>query len=99
MKPSRYIPGTGAWRHRREGILCAKTVERIQEIVDGEIGATKAERILTKHLAACKSCNSHAEVIKELKIAIVRVSDDADPELVATLEDLARKLCRGDQAE
>jgi anti-sigma factor RsiW len=99
MKPSRYIPGTQGWRHRREGILCAKTVERIQEIVDGEIGATKAERILTKHLAACKSCNAHAEVIKELKIAIVRVSDDADPELVSTLEDLARKLCRGDEAE
>ena len=81
MSMRAYIPGTYAWKRRREGILCAQTVERIQEIVDGEIGPGKAEQVLKKHLDACQSCNAEADVIRELKIAIARVSNEADPEL------------------
>lgn len=90
-----YIPGTRAWHHRREAALCAKTVERIQEIVDGEIGPGRAEQVLKRHLEACKSCHAQGEVIRELKDAIVRVSSDADPKTVRNLEELARKLCEG----
>ena len=90
-----YIPGTYAWRRRREGILCAKTVDRIQEIVDGEIGPGHAEEVLKKHLEACQSCNAEADVIRELKIAIARVSSEADPGCVKKLEDLARRLAEG----
>jgi anti-sigma factor RsiW len=91
-----YVPGTYAWRRRREGILCAKTVERIQEIVDGEIGPGRAEQVLKRHLEACGSCNERADVIRDLKAAIARVSDEADPKIVRNLEDLARKLCQGE---
>ena len=98
MKLGAYLPGTSAWRHRREGILCAKTVERIQEIVDGEIGPGHAEQVLKRHIEACQSCNAQADVIRELKVAIARVSAEADPECVKKLTDLARRLAEG-QAE
>jgi anti-sigma factor RsiW len=96
MSLSAYIPGTHAWRRRREGILCAQTVERIQEIVDGEIAPGHAEQVLTRHLEACRSCNAEADVIRELKVAIARVSDEADPQCVRKLEDLARRLASGE---
>jgi anti-sigma factor RsiW len=95
MKISAYVWGTRAWKHRREGILCSQTVERIQEIVDGEIPPSRAKIVLERHVTACKSCDAQAEVFRELKIAISRVSSEADPECVRTLEDLARKLCEG----
>jgi hypothetical protein len=95
MSMRAYIPGTYAWKRRREGILCAQTVERIQEIVDGEIGPDKAGQVLKKHLDACQSCNAEADVIRELKIAIARVSNEADPGCVKKLEDLARRLAEG----
>jgi anti-sigma factor RsiW len=94
-----YVPGTYAWKRRREGILCEKTVERLQEIVDGEIGPGRAEQILRKHLDACQSCNARADVIRDLKVAIARVSQEADPRIVANLEDLARRLCSGEHRE
>jgi hypothetical protein len=93
MSLGSYIPGTYAWKRRREGILCAKTHEKLQQIVDGEIGPGRAEQVLAKHLDACKSCNADADVIRDLKGAIARVSAQADPELVGRLEDLAKRLC------
>jgi anti-sigma factor RsiW len=75
-----------------------QTHERIQEIVDGEIGPGRAEKILEKHLEACRSCNSEADAIRELKDAIARVGGKADPDLVASLEVLARRLCDGYEA-
>ncbi len=94
-----FVPGTSAFKRRREGHLCAKTHERIQEIVDGEIGPGRAEQVLKRHLEACKSCDGEADVIRDLKIAIARVGNDADPKLVATLEALARKLCHEGSAK
>lgn len=91
-----YIPGTAAWRRRRDARICMETHDRLQEIVDGEVGASRAEQILAKHLHACQNCNAEAEVIRDLKEAIARVGSDADPELVSTLEDLAGRLCRGE---
>jgi anti-sigma factor RsiW len=99
MTIAAYIPGMRAFKRRREGILCAKTVERIQEIVDGEIGPGRAEQVLKRHLEACKSCNAHADVVRDLKIAILRVSDDADPECVRKLQDLAHRLAAGEEGE
>jgi hypothetical protein len=97
MRLVAYIPGTHAFKRRREGILCAKTVERVQEIVDGEIGPGRAEQVLRRHLEACQSCNAHADVIRDLKAAIARVSDQADPECVRKLNDLARRLAAGEE--
>ncbi|MEX2394487.1 MAG: hypothetical protein WD826_08415 [Actinomycetota bacterium] len=95
MKVTAYIIGTTAWRRRREGILCAQTIERIQEIVDGEIPPSRAKVVLERHITACKSCDDKAEVFRELKIAITRVSGEADVDCVKSLEELARKLCEG----
>lgn len=95
MTITAYIPGTTAWKRRREGILCAQAAERIQEIVDGELPAGRMKVVLEKHLEACKSCDAHAEVFRELKTAIARVSAEADPERVKALEDLAKRLCEG----
>ena len=95
MKISAYIPGTRAWAYRKEALLCARTVARVQEIVDGEIGPGRAEHVLKEHLDACRSCGHEAEVIRELKVAIARVAVDADPECVRKLEDLARRLSEG----
>lgn len=90
-----HVPGTRAYRSRKDAILCMQTHERIQEIVDGEIGPTRAEKILEKHLDACRSCNAEADAIRELKDAISRVAGTADPDLVASLEVLAQRLCEG----
>jgi anti-sigma factor RsiW len=90
-----YVPGTRAWKMRREAELCRQTTERVQEIVDGEIGPARAEQVLKRHLEACRSCNAEGQVIRELKVAIARVSSEADPTTVRNLEDLARRLCEG----
>jgi anti-sigma factor RsiW len=93
MTIAAYIPGTYAWKRRREGVLCMKTHERIQEIVDGELRGSRAERVLERHLEACTSCDADAQVIRDLKQAISRVASTADAEMVQRLEDLARQLC------
>lgn len=93
-----YIPGTAAWRRRRAAAICQETHDRIQEIVDGEIGGSRAERILERHIEACTACNADAQILRELKQAIARVASTADPELVGRLEDLAQRLCRGHEA-
>lgn len=97
MRLIAYVPGTRAWTARRNADLCGKTWDRIQEIVDGEIGPQRAEQVLKKHLDACRSCHAEAEVIVELKAAITRVSAEADPVCVRKLEDLARRLCEEDE--
>src|SRR5438309_8887960 len=95
MKAFSFVPGTRAWRTRREYLLCIKTHERVQEIVDGEIGTSHAAEVLKRHLEACRSCNAEAVVFRDLKTAICRASSDADPELVSRLQALARELCEG----
>ncbi len=95
-----YVPGTSAWTARRNAELCGQTWNRIQEIVDGEIAPKRAEQILRKHLDACQSCHAEADVIVELKVAIARVSGEADPACVRKLQDLAKRLCEeGDHPE
>lgn len=87
------VPGTAAWRDRRARALCRRTAARIQEIVDGELPATRKVRLLERHLAACERCQGEAEVIRQLKRAISRVAQEADPGVVGRLQDLARSLC------
>lgn len=98
MKLIAYVPGTKAWQSRRDAALCMRTHEKIQQIVDGEIGGSKAEKVLEQHVDACRSCHNEAEVIRDLKDAILRVGSKADPALVSTLEDLAKRLCEGKEA-
>ena len=93
-----YVPGTRAWTARRNTELCGQAWDRIQEIVDGEIGAGRAEQVLRKHLDACQSCHAEAEVIVGLKAAIARVSREADPVCVRKLEELAKRLCEEGRA-
>src|ERR1041384_4703686 len=92
---SAWLPGTKSWRQRRNYVVCRQTIERVQEIVDGEIKGHTA-RTLERLLIACKSCGDEAEAIRALKAAIVRVCGDCDPVAVAKLEELARKLCEGE---
>jgi len=93
------IPGTRAWRRRREGRICLEVAVHIDEIVDGQLPPTRKARILEKHLTGCHSCHEEAEVIRALKRGIIRVSQEADPQTVARLHDLAHRLCRGDHTE
>jgi anti-sigma factor RsiW len=86
-----YVPGTKAWRKRRN--ICSRVAERLQEIVDGELPPGKAARALERHLIECPPCHQEAEVLRTLKQAIARVSGEADPEVVARLQALARQLC------
>jgi hypothetical protein len=84
-----YVPGTRAWRHRRDVALCRETLDRIDAIVDGEMEGQS----LRRHLDACRRCQHEAEAIEGLKQAIERVSEEADPDLVRRLEAEARRLC------
>lgn len=93
------VPGIRAWRIRRARALCAQASDRIQEIVDGQLPATRKARILERHLVACRRCKGEVTVIMELKSAIARVSCEADPEVVDRLERLARRLCEGEVPE
>ena len=93
-----YIPWTTSWRRRRDFVICRETLERVQEIVDGEVSGHTA-RTLERHLHACKRCGEEAEAIRTLKAAIVRVCGDCDPDAVAKLQQLAQELCSGQQPD
>lgn len=88
-----FVPGTSAWRRRRDRAVCKQTAVRIQEIVDEELPPGRRARLLAKHLEACERCYGRAEAIRQLKVAVARCSDDADPLVVQKLQDLARSLC------
>ncbi|MGH7856572.1 MAG: anti-sigma factor family protein [Candidatus Binatia bacterium] len=88
-----HFPGTTAWRKRRAMKLCHATAERIQEIVDGELPPSRKVRLLERHLAACERCQGEAEIVRQLKRAIARVANEADPGMVGRLNDLAQLLC------
>jgi anti-sigma factor RsiW len=90
------IPGTRAWRRRRWGRLCVEVAIHIDEIVDGELPATRKAKILERHLTGCSTCRGEAEVIVALKRGVARVSQEADAETVARLRELARRLCSGE---
>ncbi len=86
------LPGTHAWRDRRDRALCAQTSARIQEIVDRELRPGRAARALERHVAACERCGDEANAIAALKRAIARVGRVPDGELVGHLEEFARRL-------
>ncbi len=97
MKLIAYIPGTAAWRHRRDTTLCRRASQQINQIVDREIHPHRATKVLQAHLEACERCGTEADVVRALKRAIARVSGEADPEAVRRLEVFARQLCEGTQ--
>lgn len=90
-----YVPGTQAWRKRRSNELCSRAAKRIEEIVDGELPPGKAARALEHHLEVCPPCHAEADVLRALKVAITRVSGEADPEVVQRLQAYAKGLCEG----
>lgn len=93
MSLLRFIPGTAAWRRRKDEQLCAQTGERIQEIVDGEVPPGRGRDELIRHLEACARCRQGAESVRELKRAIARVGSAPDEELVEKLQETATRLC------
>lgn len=93
MSLLRFIPGTAAWRRRKDEQLCAQTGERIQEIVDGELPPGRGRDELIRHLEACVRCQQGAESIRELKRAIARVGSAPDEELLRRLQETATQLC------
>jgi len=95
MTVGAWVPWTKQWRQRRNYLICRQTLERVQEIVDGEVPHGHTARTLERHLGACKKCGEEAEAIRTLKIAIQRVCGECDPEAVAKLEQLAQRLCEG----
>lgn len=90
------IPGTRAWKRRREGKLCVEVVLHIDEIVDGELPPSRKATLLEKHMTACSSCRDEAEVVLALKRGIARVAQDADADVLEHLHSLARRLCSGE---
>ena len=90
------IPGTRAWRRRREGRLCVEVVLHIDEIVDGELPASRKAKLLERHVTGCSSCRDEAEVVHALKRGIARVAQEADADVLEHLHALARKLCSGE---
>jgi hypothetical protein len=90
-----FVPGTSAWRRRRDGKLCQEALDHIQELVDRELPSNRLAH-LDKHLDACQRCGVEADVIRDLKEAIARVGSECNPDSVAKLEDLARSLCDGE---
>jgi hypothetical protein len=93
-----WIPGTRAWRRRRDIALCKEAIARVDEVVDQELPPGRA-KVLHKHVEACRRCTREAEAVAELKEAIRRVACHADPAVVERLEDLGRRLCRGEHVE
>ena len=90
------IPGTRAWKRRRAGRLCVEVVLHIDEIVDGELPASRKAKLLEKHMTGCSSCRDEADVVHALKRGIARVAQDADAEVLEHLHTLARRLCSGE---
>jgi hypothetical protein len=101
MTVAAWVPWTKSWRQRRDYAICRETLQRVQEIVDGELRHGHTARTLEKHLHACSRCGEEAEAIRTLKQAIARVCGECDPEAVAKLNELANRLVRGhgDHAE
>lgn len=92
MSPARWIPGSRAWRRRRSYDLCERAIERVQELVDGELPPCRDSERLIAHLESCPPCALEAEAVRELKRAIHRVGQESDPEVKARLTEWARRL-------
>jgi anti-sigma factor RsiW len=86
------VPGTRAWRKRRDHELCKATRARLQEIVDGEVPPGRVRSALLRHLRACERCGAEAIAIEALKQAIDRVTRAGAQELARRLEQAAREL-------
>ena len=97
MSMREYVPGTKAWRSRRHRELCAEALDRIDEIVDRELPPDRRARDLERHIDDCVTCGTEAESIARLKTAIARAAEGADPATVERLQELARRLCTGEQ--
>jgi hypothetical protein len=88
-----YVPGTAAWRHRRKLARCRASAAHIQELVDRELSPTVLEHEVRAHVHDCPPCAAEETVYRELKVAIVRVSQRGDADLAARLRKVAIEMC------
>ncbi len=89
----RYVPGTAAWRHRRKLVRCRASAAHIQELVDRELSPAVLEEQVRAHVHDCPPCATEETVYRELKVAIVRVSQRGDADLAARLRKVAIEMC------
>jgi hypothetical protein len=89
----RYVPGTSAWRHRRKLARCRESAAHIQELVDRELSPSQMEQQVRAHVHDCPPCAAEETVYRELKVAIVRVSQRGDADLAARLRQVAIEMC------
>lgn len=92
MRIASLIPGTTSWRRRRDERICAETLHRVQEIVDGELPAGATEQTLRRHLEACTRCGREAEAVERLKRAIARATKAECDELSRRIDEIARRV-------
>jgi hypothetical protein len=88
-----YVPVTPAWRHRRKVVRCRESAAHIQELVDSELSPEALEREVRVHVHECPPCATDEAVYRELKLAIVRVSQRCDAELADRLRQAALDMC------
>lgn len=88
-----YLPGTSAWRHHRKLARCRAAAAHIQELVDQELAPGELERKVRVHVHDCPPCAVEETVYRELKVAIVRVSQRGDADLAARLRKVAIDMC------
>jgi len=88
-----FVPGTPAWRHRRKLARCRASAAHIQELVDRELAPSVLEQQVRAHVHDCPPCATEETVYRELKVAIVRVSQRGDADLAARLRKVAIELC------
>jgi hypothetical protein len=89
----RWVPGTAAWRHRRKLARCRESAAHIQELVDQELSPVLLAQEVRAHVHECPPCAAEETVYRELKIAIVRVSQRGDADLAARLRQVAIEMC------
>jgi hypothetical protein len=89
----RFVPGTAAWRHRRKVARCRESAAHIQELVDSELSPSELELQVRAHVHDCPPCATEETVYRELKVAIVRVSQRGDADLAARLRKVAIEMC------
>jgi hypothetical protein len=93
VKAFEYAPGMTAWRRRRKLARCRDAAAHIEALVDQELSPDELEREVRVHIHECPPCAVEETVYRELKVAIVRVSQRCDAELAARLRKVAIDMC------
>lgn len=79
------------WPGRTSRVRCLRTMQLIQQYLDGTLDDRPALRV-ADHLDACRRCGLEAEVFSQIKAALSRYDGDVDPGAMARLRDFANDL-------